>query len=88
VAQSCAFTGQEFARYWIHNGFVTVDEEKMSKSLGNFFTIREIFEKSSYSETITGECLRYYLLSTHYRSDVNFSDQSIVEAKSSLDTIY
>ncbi|MEE8126594.1 MAG: cysteine--tRNA ligase, partial [Nitrospirales bacterium] len=56
VAQSCAYTGKEFARYWIHNGFVTVDEEKMSKSLGNFFTIREIFEKSSYSETITGEC--------------------------------
>jgi len=88
VAQSCAYTGKEFARYWIHNGFVTVDEEKMSKSLGNFFTIKEIFEKSLYSETVTGECLRYYLLSTHYRSDVNFSDQSIVEAKSALDTIY
>jgi cysteinyl-tRNA synthetase len=88
VAQSCAYTGKEFARYWIHNGFVTMDEEKMSKSVGNFFTIREIFEKSPYSERVTGECLRYYLLSTHYRSDINFSDQSISEAKSALDNFY
>lgn len=88
VAQSCAYTGKEFSRYWIHNGFVTIDEEKMSKSLGNFFTIREIFEQSPYSEKVTGECLRYYLLSTHYRSDINFSDQSIAEAKSALDNLY
>ncbi|MCW5783180.1 MAG: cysteine--tRNA ligase [Nitrospirales bacterium] len=88
VAQSCAYTGKEFARYWIHNGFVTIDQEKMSKSLGNFFTIREIFEKSPYSETVTGECLRYYLLSTHYRSDINFSNQSIAEAKAALDSVY
>lgn len=88
VAQSCAYTGKEFARYWIHNGFVTIDEEKMSKSLGNFFSIREILEKSPYSERVTGECIRYYLLSTHYRSDINFSDQSISEAKSALDNIY
>lgn len=88
VAQSCAYTGKKFARYWIHNGFVTIDQEKMSKSLGNFFTIREIFEKSPYSEIVTGECLRYYLLSTHYRSDINFSNQSISEAKAALDTIY
>ena len=83
IAQSCAYTGKEFARYWVHNGFVTVDKEKMSKSLGNFFTIREIFDKSpvSDSEAITGECLRYYLLSTHYRSDLNFSEQSLPEAK-------
>ncbi|WNM60824.1 cysteine--tRNA ligase [Candidatus Nitrospira neomarina] len=88
VAQSCAYTGKEFARYWIHNGFVTIDQEKMSKSLGNFFTIREIFEKSPYSEIVTGECLRYYLLSTHYRSDINFSNQSIAEAKAALDSVY
>ncbi len=89
VAQSCAFTGKEFARYWIHNGFVTIDQEKMSKSLGNFFTIKEIFEKSPCSdEKTTGEALRYYLLSTHYRSDLNFSDQSISEAKSALDNFY
>ncbi|MEO8327084.1 MAG: DALR domain-containing protein, partial [Nitrospirota bacterium] len=88
VAQSCAYTGKDFARYWVHNGFVTIDQEKMSKSLGNFFTIREIFEQSPYSEIITGECLRYYLLSTHYRSDINFSDQSISEAKAGLDNVY
>jgi cysteinyl-tRNA synthetase len=90
IAQSCAYTGKEFARYWVHNGFVTVDKEKMSKSLGNFFTIREIFDKSpvSDSEAITGECLRYYLLSTHYRSDLNFSEQSLPEAKAAMDSIY
>lgn len=90
IAQSSAYTGKEFARYWVHNGFVTVDKEKMSKSLGNFFTIREIFDKSpvSDSEATTGECLRYYLLSTHYRSDLNFSEQSLPEAKSAIDNIY
>ena len=90
IAQSCAYTGKEFAHYWVHNGFVTVDKEKMSKSLGNFFTIREIFDKSPVSdlEAITGECLRYYLLSTHYRSDLNFSEQSLPESKSALDNIY
>ncbi len=90
IAQSSAYTGKEFARYWVHNGFVTVDKEKMSKSLGNFFTIREILDKSpvSDSETITGECLRYYLLSTHYRSDLNFSEKSLPEAKAAMDAIY
>ena len=88
IAQSCAYTGKEFARYWIHNGFVTVDKEKMSKSLGNFFTIREIFEKSQYSESVTAECLRYLFLSTHYRSDLSFSDKAIEETKSALDSIY
>ncbi len=90
IAQSCAFTGKEFARYWVHNGFVTIDKEKMSKSLGNFFTIREILDKSTISqlEVITGESLRYYFLATHYRSDLNFSDQSIKEAKLALDNFY
>jgi cysteinyl-tRNA synthetase len=88
IAQSCAYTGKEFARYWVHNGFVTIDKEKMSKSLGNFFTIREIFEKSEYSEPITAECLRYLFLSTHYRSDLSFSDKAIEEAKSALDNMY
>jgi hypothetical protein len=58
IAQSCGATGKEFARYWVHNGFVQVNQEKMSKSLGNFFTIREIFEKSEWSEEVTGEILR------------------------------
>ena len=90
IAQSSAYTGKEFARYWIHNGFVTVDKEKMSKSLENFFTIREILDKSpvSDSKAITGECLRYYLLSTHYRSDLNFSEKSLPEAKAAMDAIY
>ena len=88
VAQSCASTGQEFARYWIHNGFVTIDDEKMSKSLGNFFTIKEIFEKSNWKESVTGETLRYFLLSTHYRSDLNFSDKALSEAKAAVDNLY
>ena len=88
IAQSCAYTGKDFVRYWIHNGFVTVDQEKMSKSLGNFFTIREIFDKSQYSESVTSECLRYLFLSKHYRSDLSFSDQAIEESKSALDNIY
>ena len=88
IAQSRAATGQAFARYWVHNGFVTIDEEKMSKSLGNFFTIREIVERSSCPEPVTAEALRYFLLSTHYRGDVNFSDSAVAEAKSALDNIY
>jgi cysteinyl-tRNA synthetase len=60
----------------------------MSKSLGNFFTIREIFEKSRWPEAVTGEMLRYFLLSTHYRSPVDFSDQSLDEAKRALDGFY
>lgn len=88
IAQSECFTGKVFVRYWIHNGFVTVDQEKMSKSLGNFFTIREIFQKSGYSEAITAETLRYFLLSTHYRSPIDFSDQSLNLAKAALDNFY
>jgi cysteinyl-tRNA synthetase len=88
IAQSEGYTGKLFARYWIHNGFVTIDQEKMSKSLGNFFTIREIFQKSSYSQTVTAEVLRYFLLSTHYRSPIDFSDQSLKLAKSALDNFY
>ena len=97
IAQSCADTGQEFAKYWVHNGFVTIDQEKMSKSLGNFFTIREIFEKLPWRkdgkseeirDEVTSEVLRYFLLSTHYRSDLNFSDEALYESKSALDNIY
>ncbi|HEU4686458.1 MAG TPA: cysteine--tRNA ligase [Nitrospira sp.] len=88
IAQSCGATGKEFARYWVHNGFVQVNQEKMSKSLGNFFTIREIFEKSQWSEEVTGEVLRYFLLSTHYHSPLDFSDQALKEAKQALDGFY
>ena len=88
IAQSCGATGKEFARYWIHNGFVQINQEKMSKSLGNFFTIREIFEKSEWSQEITGEILRYFLLTNHYRSPLDFSDQGLREAKYALDGFY
>jgi cysteinyl-tRNA synthetase len=88
IAQSCGATGKEFARYWVHNGFVQVNKEKMSKSLGNFFTIREIFEKSEWSEEITGEILRYFLLSTHYHSPLEFFDQALKEAKNALNGFY
>ncbi|MDZ4855972.1 MAG: cysteine--tRNA ligase [Nitrospirota bacterium] len=88
IAQSCGATGKEFARYWVHNGFVQINQEKMSKSLGNFFTIREIFEKSKWPEAETGEMLRYFLLGTHYRGPLDFSDQSIEEAKNALNGFY
>ncbi|MEO8338909.1 MAG: cysteine--tRNA ligase [Nitrospirota bacterium] len=88
IAQSCGATGKEFARYWVHNGFVQINQEKMSKSLGNFFTIREIFEKSEWPEAETGEMLRYFLLGTNYRSPLAFSDQGLVEAKNAVDGFY
>jgi cysteinyl-tRNA synthetase len=88
IAQSCGATGKEFARYWIHNGFVQINHEKMSKSSGNFFTIREIFEKSQWPEEMTGEVIRYFLLSTHYRRPIDFSEQALLEAKRALDGFY
>ena len=88
IAQSCGATGKEFARYWVHNGFVQINKEKMSKSLGNFFTIREIFQKSEWPEAMTGEMLRYFLLSTHYHGPLDFSDQAVKEAKHALNGLY
>jgi cysteinyl-tRNA synthetase len=88
IAQSCGATGKEFARFWVHNGFVQVNQEKMSKSLGNFFTIREIFAKSEWTEPVTGEVLRYFLLSTQYRGPVDFSDRALKEAKNALNGFY
>ena len=88
IAQSCGATGKEFARYWIHNGFVQINQEKMSKSLGNFFTIREIFDQSEWPEEVTGEMLRYFLLSTHYHGPLDFSDQAVKEAKNALNGFY
>ena len=85
IAQSCGATGKEFARYWIHNGFVQINQEKMSKSLGNFFTIRETFEKSKWSQYVTGEVLRYFLLSTHYRGPLDFSDNALEESRETLE---
>ncbi|UCG37870.1 MAG: cysteine--tRNA ligase, partial [bacterium] len=74
IAQSEAAAGREFVRYWMHNGFVNIDSEKMSKSLGNFFTIREVLEK------YRPEVVRLFLLSTHYRSPLDFSDRALEEA--------
>ncbi len=88
IAQSEGYTGKIFVRYWLHNGFVNINKEKMSKSLGNFFTIREVFEKYPYSEAVTREVLRYFLLSTHYRNPVDFSDEAMKVAHLALDGIY
>ncbi len=82
IAQSEAATGKQFVKYWLHNGFVNINSEKMSKSLGNFFTIKEILEK--YDR----ETLRLFLLSAHYRSPLDFSDQNMIEAESGLERIY
>lgn len=82
IAQSEAYTGKPFARYWVHNGFITISREKMSKSLGNFFTIREVLDK------FDPEVVRFFLLSTHYRSPIEFSDEQLREAESSIDRYY
>jgi cysteinyl-tRNA synthetase len=82
IAQSEASTGRPFVRYWLHNGFVNVNAEKMSKSLGNFFTIREVLEKYD------NELLRFFLLSAHYRSPLDFSDQNLTDAESGMERIY
>ncbi|MFO7637428.1 MAG: cysteine--tRNA ligase [Clostridia bacterium] len=82
IAQSEAATGKPFARFWLHNGFINVDNEKMSKSLGNFFTIRDIAKKFDH------ETLRFFLISAHYRSPVNFSDKLLEQCESGLFRMY
>jgi cysteinyl-tRNA synthetase len=82
IAQSEAYTGKPFARYWVHNGFITIDKEKMSKSLGNFFTIRDILNRYD------PEVIRLFLLSSHYRSPIEFSHEQLRDAESSLDRFY
>ena len=82
IAQSVCSTGEKFANVWMHNGFVRVDEEKMSKSLGNFFTIREVLKK------FQPEVIRFFILSSHYRSPLNYSAENLDEAKSSLTRLY
>ena len=82
IAQSEAFTGKPFARYWVHNGFITIDKEKMSKSLCNFFTIKEILDKYD------AEVVRLFILSSHYRSPIEFSNEQLRDAESSLDRYY
>ena len=81
IAQSEAANDVEFARYWMHNGFLKIDGEKMSKSLGNFFTIRDIGKKYPL------QVIRFFMLSAHYRSPLNFSDVLVESAKNSLDRV-
>lgn len=82
IAQSEAATGCKFVNYWMHNGFVRIDDEKMSKSLGNFFTIREVLERYE------PEVIRYFILTSHYRSPLNYSDVHLDNAKAALTKLY
>jgi cysteinyl-tRNA synthetase len=82
IAQSEGASGQPLARFWMHNGFVRVDNEKMSKSLGNFFTIREVLERYD------PETVRYFIIRTHYRSALNYSDAHLDDARTALRRLY
>ena len=82
IAQSEAASGQPLARFWLHNGFVTIDAEKMSKSLGNFRTIRDLLQHWD------GESLRAFLLSTHYRHPINFTESALADADRRVEYFY
>ncbi len=82
IAQSEAANGVPLSRVWMHNGFVNIDNEKMSKSLGNFFTVREVLKK------FDAETLRFFLVRSHYRSDLNYSDVHLVDARNALKRLY
>ena len=81
IAQSEGATGEKFVNYWMHNGFVRVNEEKMSKSLGNFFTVREVLKH------YRPEIIRFFILSSHYRSPLNYSDEQLNEAGAALNRL-
>lgn len=82
IAQGECYTGTEYARYWMHNGFVNIDNQKMSKSLGNFFTTRDVAEKFGY------EPIRFMMLQAHYRSPINYSYDVIEQSKAALERLY
>ncbi|MCP5419555.1 MAG: cysteine--tRNA ligase [Gammaproteobacteria bacterium] len=82
IAQSEAATEEKFANYWMHNGFVQINEEKMSKSLGNFFTVREVLER------YPAEAVRFFIVSSQYRSPLNYSDENLDQAKTALTRLY
>ncbi len=82
IAQSEGATGETFVNYWMHNGFVRVDNEKMSKSLGNFFTVREVLKQYK------PEVIRFFILQSHYRSPLNYSDEQLNDAKAGLTRLY
>ncbi len=82
IAQSEAHNDCQFAKYWLHNGFLNINDEKMSKSLGNFFTLRDVLNQYN------PEVIRFFMLKTHYRSPLNFSHDSLIDTKNSLTRIY
>jgi cysteinyl-tRNA synthetase len=82
IAQSEGATGEKFVNVWMHNGFVRIDDEKMSKSLGNFFTVREVLKQYQ------PEVIRYFILSSHYRSPLNYSDEQLNDAGAALTRLY
>ncbi len=82
IAQSEAATGERYVNTWMHNGFVRIDDEKMSKSLGNFFTVRDVLKK------YRGEEIRFFVLSSHYRSPLNYSNEQLNESRSALERLY
>jgi cysteinyl-tRNA synthetase len=82
LAQSVGASGKPFARYWLHHGFVTIKDEKMSKSLGNFLTIREVLEKFS------AEALRLFVFSSHYRSPLDYSEDALADAEAGVERLY
>ena len=82
IAQSEARSGKVFSNYWVHNGYININNEKMSKSKGNFFTVRDISEKYDL------EIVRFFMLSAHYRNTVNFSDEMLSQAKAGLERLY
>ncbi len=82
VAQSCCAFDTQYVNYWVHTGMVQVNEEKMSKSLGNFFTLREVLKDYD------AETLRYFLMSAHYRSQLNYSEDNLKQARSALERLY
>jgi cysteinyl-tRNA synthetase len=82
IAQSESATGECFVNTWMHNGFVRIDDEKMSKSLGNFFTVRDVLKQ------YRGEEIRFFVLSSHYRSPLNYSDEQLNESRSALERLY
>ncbi|HBF4066525.1 TPA: cysteine--tRNA ligase [Clostridioides difficile] len=82
IAQSEARSGKTFSKYWMHNGYININDEKMSKSKGNFFTVRDI------SKLYDLEIVRFFMLSAHYRNPVNFSDEMLNQAKAGLERLY
>lgn len=82
IAQSECCNGVQFAKYWLHNGYININSQKMSKSLGNFFTVREIAEKYGY------EPIRYLMISSHYRNPINFSEDIVIQCRAALDRLH